>query len=206
MTQPLIIGLGHAKRVGKDTLAQMVSTNIRAARPDWKVRIVGFADKLKDICEQLYGWDGLRDKDFYNTEEGAALREVKLPEIGLTPREIWIRMGTPAVREQVYQQTWIECALRPVDPPDVLIVPDVRFPNEAYRIKALEGLLLKVERPGYEPANDVADRALAAYLGWHAIVHNDGDLDLLDHKAATIAAHVCGGYPISTLPIMLGGQ
>jgi len=186
----ILVGFGHAKRVGKDTIAEMLKTHLRKYRPDWDMRTVGFADKLKEIAHDLYGWAGLKDKDFYNTPEGAALREVVLPAIGKSPRKVWIDLGTPAIREQVYDGTWVDYALRPVVEPDVLIIPDVRFPNEATRIADLGGLSILVERPGFYPGNDVADQALAKYLGWDARVLNDGTLEELDHQAEVIAHHI----------------
>jgi hypothetical protein len=132
-----IIGLGHYSRTGKNTLANMIGLELAGQAPGMKVRIISFASKLKDICNQLYSWDGLRDEAFYETEEGAALRDIKLQTLNMTPVEVWIAMGTPAVRENVYQNTWIDYALRGNDESDALIITDVRFPNEVQAIRDL---------------------------------------------------------------------
>jgi len=197
-----IIGFGHSKRAGKDTIAEMVAGHLRTGT-NWSVQMTGFADKLKEVCHNLYGWDGLMGKDFYNTPEGAPLREVPLPTIGKSPRQIWIDMGTPAVRERVYDMTWVEFTLRPANPPDVLIIPDVRFPNEAQRIHELGGILVQVERPGFPAGNDVADQALVGYEGWTAKVTNDRDLQYLDYWAEIIACHVGGAFKDQTLQELL---
>ncbi len=163
----MIIGLGHTKRVGKTYFAKFLREELQ---PHCHVEVTAFATKLKQICHELYGWAGLRDEAFYESGSGASLREVVLPEIGKSPRQIWIDFGTPAVREQVYEPTWRDYVLRQPPKCDVCIITDVRFPNEAQGIKDSGGWLIKIERPGFEPGLDVADQALVGYTGWDKII------------------------------------
>ncbi len=188
MSNPVIVGLGHYSRTGKDTLADMLCEHLLQINPKLRVAKIPFAWKLKEICHELYGWAGLKYPTFYDIPENAHLRDVVLPEIGKTPVEIWVAMGTPAVRENVYQGTWVDYVLRGRRDLDVIIIPDVRFMNEVEAIRERDGVLVKVTRPGVEPRKTVADQAIAGYCGWDLHVVNDGTLeDLREH-----ARHVVG--------------
>ncbi len=187
----MIIGLGHYKRTGKNAFAKFLRDALQA---HCQVRITSFASKLKQICHDLYGWAGLREESFYETEPGASLREVVLPDIGKSPRQIWIDFGTPAVREHVYEPTWRDYILKQPSKCDVLIITDVRFPNEAEGIKATGGKLIKIERPGYAPGLDVADQALIRYTGWDQIVIAL-NLDELQTAAQRLAVEIIQTFP-----------
>lgn len=116
--------------MGKDTVADYMVEWLANMRPALKVKKIPLAWKLKDVCHQLYGHLGLREAEFYDTPEGAALRDQVLLGINKTPVEIWIDMGTSAVREKVWDDTWVEWLKSRTEYYDVIIAPDVRFPNE----------------------------------------------------------------------------
>ena len=189
-----IIGLGHYSRTGKDTFANALVQDI-TNRSGGKTRIkkIPFAWKLKDICHQLYAWDGLREAEFYDTTEGEKFRDIKLPTIGKTPVEIWVAMGTPAVREQVYSDTWIDYLLKSALGLDVLVIPDVRFPNEVAAIRQMGGTLIKVVRPGYGPRPTVADRALIGWTGWDYVIGSSGRMAELSDWASAFGLALEGG-------------
>jgi len=172
-TATLTIGLGHYKRTGKDTFANFLLQACRERDPRFTVGKRSFAYKLKQVCHDLYGWAGLREPEFYETPDGEQYREVVLPEIGKSPRQIWIDMGTKAIRENVYEPTWLDYLLKGQHDLDVMVIPDVRFPNEAEAIRESGGVLVKIVRPGYGPGPDVADRALLGYDGWDYVIGGD---------------------------------
>ena len=198
------IGLGHMKRTGKDTFANFLKLELTSRNISCKK--VSFAWKLKQICFELYEWAGLRAPEFYDTQEGELLREVKLERLisedtpeGLSPRDIWIQMGTNAVREQVYQQTWLNYVLMTDFGVKVVIIPDVRFPNEAQGIKQRGGILIKVVRPGYGPDERPGtpdhlnpDKALMEYDGWDYVVGSSGDIRDLGEIAVQFADWIYG--------------
>ncbi len=163
------VGLGHYSRTGKDTLANaMVDALERRGLVAMKLP---FAWKLKQIAYELYAWMGLREPEFYETDEGAKLRDVKLQPINKTPVEIWIDFGTPAVREQVYESTWVDYVMKSDHNCDVLIIPDTRFRNEVEAIREAGGKHYKILRPGYKPRpTSVADNALIDYDGWDRVI------------------------------------
>ena len=103
----LFIGLGHYKRTGKDSFANYLIDELTDLNPRLKVLKRSFAWKLKQVCQRTIcvgrtypGCGFLRDQG------REVLREVVLPQLGRSPRQIWIDFGTKAVRDQVYHHTW----------------------------------------------------------------------------------------------------
>jgi hypothetical protein len=183
--------LGHYSRTGKDTLANWA---VYFAKEEWQLNVkkVSFAWKLKDIAHQLYGWAGLREPEFYETPEGAKLRTVTLDGIGLTPIEVWVQLGTNAIRENVYQDTWIDYRLnQDYRGVDLLIIPDARFFNEI-EVFVDEGEKrgwdvkhAKVYRHGYGPKDTQPDRELMQYDGWDTCF--GGTMDDLKEQGRAVA-------------------
>ncbi len=186
-----IIGFGHRKRTGKDQAAKFLTTILKQNCPKLNVRKTSFAWKLKDVCHQLYAWAGLREPVYY--ENHPETRETKLPEIGLSPREIWIQLGTPAIRKQVYDGTWVEYCLRSNTDADILVITDLRFPNEFQAIQNLNGDCIKVIRESIPDTDDVADTALAHIPDekWDQIIYNNGDLGDLFDLMESLAGILC---------------
>jgi hypothetical protein len=182
-----IIGLGHYSRVGKDTFANYLVDALHEYNPRLTVVKRSFAWKLKEITHELYAWAGLREPEFYEGE-GAALRQVKLPLLGLTPVEVWVKFGD-AVRNNVDMDTWLNYLLH-LPSCDVLIIPDVRFLNEVDAIREVGGKLYKIVRPGFGPLNTPADKALADYTGWDATFGEDGSILSLQHAATRVAKEI----------------
>ena len=135
--------------------------------------------KLKQQCYELYAWAGVMPPEHYETKEGEKDRDVKLPALGMTAVELWVAFGTKAIRNNVHDRTWLDYLLKTDHQCDVLLIPDIRFPNEADAIKEMGGLAIKVVRPGYGPRKTVADRALLGYDGWDYVIGAEGTMDSL---------------------------
>ncbi len=199
----IILGIGHYSRTGKDTFANALVTILR----EMGIVRVGrrsFASKLKEVTHELYAWAGLQDEAYYNDPAHEHERDVKLPALDLTPVEVWVQFGTPAVREQVYDGTWIDYLLRTDHNLDVMIIPDVRFPNEIQAIREAGGYLTKIVRDGYGPKMTVADLALLYYTKWDNVIGDrpagvvDG-IKNLQHWAARYAACIVRGENLQTI-------
>ncbi len=200
MTQ--IIGLGHYSRTGKDTFANALVDALRERHPSIKVGKRSFATKLKDVTHQLYGWAGLQDEDYYNDPEHEHERTVVLPGLDMTPVDVWVKFGTLAVREQVYDPTWVDYVLEGDNGLDIMITPDVRFFNEVEAERAKDAHLIKIVRPGYGPRMTVADLALIDYTGWDNVIGDHRGTDgmaLLRRWADMYARVLLGEAPWSTV-------
>ena len=182
---PLIVGFGHRRRVGKDTLAGMVRDRLNEA--GIRVSRDAFAWKLKDVARKVFDYAGLGPADLYEREPER--REIVLPAIGKTPRQIWIEMGN-ALRS-VAPDVWIRGVLdNPAyDSGCVLLISDVRYPNEVDAIRERGGMLVKITRAGIPESSDVADSALAGMPDdeWDYRIPNDRGLDELAAMADWLA-------------------
>ncbi len=148
----IVIGFGHYSRTGKDSTANYMIECLDEYKSSIRVVKRSLAWKLKQVCFELYGWAGLMPPEHYETKEGEKDRDVRLPLLNnMTPVEVWVAFGTKAVRNNVYDRTWLDYLLKTDHGCDVLIIPDIRFPNEADAIREMGGLAIKVVRPGYGP-------------------------------------------------------
>lgn len=184
--RPLVVGLGHRRRMGKDAAASILYSTLQASGHACAIRY--FAGPLKRICHELYGWAGLEAADHY--DKYPADRDRILPAIGKSPREIWIDFGTPAVRGHVWDASWSQYLIHHLPGVDVVLVPDLRFPNEIEAIREVGGLVFKVDRPGIPHSSDAADSALAEFAGWDGLIENQGNLTYLQNYALSPAIEI----------------
>lgn len=166
-----IIAFGHRREVGKDTAATFLVSYLRTNKKGISVRKLGFASKLKEISHSLYSWAGLKDEEYY--EQNYKEKEVVLPTLGKTPRQIWIEVGN--YMRQVHNDTWLAYLFLGVKA-DYMILKDLRFPNEAEAVKKHGGLVIRIDRASVQKHDDYADSALAEYKDWDYVWENNGSL------------------------------
>jgi len=167
-----IIAFGHRKRVGKDTAAKFLDTHLRCH--GLRSVKLSFASKLKEVCYSMFHWAGLQPGIFYEDDKNAHLREVVLPLIGKTPRQIWIEVGNKM--REVYADVWIDNALLGSGSAQLVIITDLRFANEAKKVHSLGGKIFKITRPDVPVSDDASDCALDGFTGWDGVLENNGDL------------------------------
>lgn len=180
-----IVGLTGNKGAGKDATGRILEEQ-------GFVR-VGFGDALKDLCNQLWGISLLQLYD-------PLLKEVVIPRLGLSPRQVMQRFGTEVVRS-VHKDTWVMRLVDQVqsgrvrvplpsreDPlyfgfvdGDKFAVIDVRFHNEAQALRACDGQILRIVRPGCIVDDHQSETELGDILA-DGVIHNDGSLDDLRFK------------------------
>lgn len=178
-----IIAFGYKKGTGKDTAARFLNTILRMDN-GLMIKQISFAAKLKDVSHQLYGWAGLHPGVYY--ESHRAEKEIILPQIGLSPREIWIGVGNKL--REVYQDTWIHFALHGVNA-DILIITDLRFRNEFEAIVKNGGITIKMLRSDISLGTDAAEVELdnVPDSQWKYVVNNNGTLKDLYSKMEKFA-------------------
>ena len=186
----MIIALGHYSRTGKDTFVNECIHEIRRIDPTIPCHKLSFAWKLKDICHQLFQGFGLEPPEFYESEVGAAQRDIPLGVIDLTPVEIWIEVGNKL--REVYPEVWRDYVMHNRQP-GITFIPDCRFFNEveAVREDSHENVLIKMVRPGRQPRDSRSDRELLAYDGWDFVLGGD-NVDAVIQSAREFAAWLAG--------------
>lgn len=178
-----IVAFGHQKNVGKDTAAKFLTTHARTILGFSTVRKIGFADKLKSICFELYSWAGLMPGPFYEEPHTRHLKEIVLPLIGKSPRRIWIDFGQ-STRERVYNETWSDYLFMGQQY-DLMINSDLRFPHECDAIHKRGGKVYLIERPSIPHTSDEADDPLLGYPGWDGKILNDSDFGVFYARTIT---------------------
>jgi len=167
---PKLIGLGYRARAGKDTVGAILEQS-------FGYEPIAFADTLKQLCYGLVE----------SSDSGDDFKE-NVQLCGLTGRQLLIAVGK-ALREHVSPNVWID-ALNihgALDYYGRVVITDVRFPNEAAKIKELGGILIEVRRPGLPDDLDETETAGAAIKWDHTIV-NAGSLEDLEVMVATLLA------------------
>lgn len=177
-----VVAFGHRSRVGKDTCVKYLSTIL--STQGYKVQHIAFATALKDTCFQLYGWAGLKRAIHY--ENHPEDRQVILPLIGKTPVQIWVEVGN-ALRG-VYENTWVDLALKTQYKSDFILFSDLRYPNEIVAVEAAGGYHFKVNNSRATVLDTVADNALQGYADWFGYIMNEGTLHDLNVSIEKLAA------------------
>lgn len=97
-------------------------------------------------------------------------------------RRTLIRTGTEAGRELIGDDVWVDALMASLDPESNYTMTDVRFPNEADAIRANNGMVWWVSRPGVGPANDHASENSLADYDFDLVICNDGTLEELESQ------------------------
>lgn len=117
---------------GKDTTANLLKQSLEA---DGKsVLITHYADLLKYICKQFFGWNGEKDK-----HGRQLLQHVGTDVIRASMPDFWVDFVASVLR--LFPNHW-----------DYVLIPDCRFPNEIEVLKKadFDVIHIRVERPGFQ--------------------------------------------------------
>lgn len=115
---------------GKDTVAEMMRQKLISGGK--RALVTHYADLLKYICRNYFGWDGRKD------EKG---------------RQLLQYVGTDVVRKQ-NPTLWVDFVAMILsyfgENWDYVIIPDCRFPNEIDQIReTFDTVHIRVERPNF---------------------------------------------------------
>ena len=183
----LIIGLTGKMKAGKDTVADII---IESFKHKAFAKKISCADPLKRLCIEFFG---LHEKDVY-TQEG---KESWNYTWGMTNREVLQKIGTDAMRNNFHQDVWAICLKSALedemnietqaggDMERVIIVPDVRFNNEAQAIIDLGGYVFEVTRPGLEADDHASEQGIGRE--WiDTTINNDSTIEDLKVKVTKL--------------------
>jgi hypothetical protein len=183
-TPPTLIGVIGKKRSGKDTFASALTEEAGWTK-------VAFADALR---EAALGLDPLVGEVFYwrtgddspRLHPAARLSEVVetlgwerakdyIPEVRRTLQ----RLGAESVRA-LDPDFWIRAARASVEASvNPVVMPDVRYPNEAEAIRSWGGILVRVVRPGRETVDEhSSETALDGYNADYSVSNESTIEDL----------------------------
>jgi len=182
--ESLIIGFGGAAGHGKSTCSNIAEQWF--LENGYSVKVISFADKLKEVCKIMFR---LSEKDL-NTQIG---KSTYRNHIRTTPREIMQKFGTEVCREGIIRHlptfseggrtiwTWnverdiLEC------PADVILIPDVRFPDELQMLRNFGCIFINVIRE-HEVATDDKHSSETGLPDADYVIMNDGLMTDLEEK------------------------
>lgn len=193
----VIVGFGHVARAGKDTAANALVHRLGFRR-------VGFADPLKALAygtdflldASRAGFGPLRISDVVRPGDATTWEKAKndydetrrfLEALGLAGREV---LGA---------DVWVDALLDSLGASDRIVIPDVRYPNEAIAIQARGGIVVRVDRPWHsaDPAARPSEAHLLDWHGWDDVLVNDGGTSELRNKAVRLVGE---HFPVPVPP------
>lgn len=173
-----VVGIGHLSRAGKDSAAT-------ALQRDLGYRRIGFADKLKELALEC---DPLVTTATQASNVGAGRGRLKWVVHGLTwegakdsypeVRNFLINLGE-GCRKVLDSDIWVNAVLDGVKKDENVVIPDVRYENEAEAIQKAGGFVIRIDRPGATPSG-LSDNYLTDWDGWDAVIVNDGTVQDLE--------------------------
>lgn len=212
----MIIGLGHKKQVGKDTIAKILLYIISKENEGFLINkkdllqclyksyynfnstkwiSMSFADKLKEVASIVFD---IR-KEYWNDP---SIKASLINNYNLTGRDILQKIGE-SFRKEISPDIWVDSLFSRYDnlnyreySGDVvkpnLIITDVRMPNEAQAIKDRGGILIRVDRETGYKDNHISETALDDYQDWDYIIDNNGTLEELINKVKELYDRTAG--------------
>lgn len=130
-----ILGITGKMFSGKDTVAEFLHFAFRNSR------ITSFAYPMKQMMIDYFGFT---HDDLYTIEGKNSYNDFW----GMTNRDALQKIGTECFRNNFHTDTWLKTMEVNIinNPTKLIIIPDVRFPNEAELVHALDGSILKIVR------------------------------------------------------------
>lgn len=201
--QPLILGFGHKARQGKDEAAKTI---VRERGDRYQIVTIAFADALRkyvnDTCEQLITTGYARHHqdalEIMCLGWGAEFDEhAPIDDVYPHGKQRKLLQAVGQGRRDEDPDYWVdrwEEALADINA-DVIIVTDMRYPNEMQRINSRAGQTVKFTRRGYqgltpEAAAHISETILDGAQFHHYIEVADGEVDKLRSKALALFDYI----------------
>lgn len=168
--EPKLIGLTGKARSGKDTVGSILAEQYGAQR-------LSFAEPIRNMLRAL-------PLELSYEHFHGSLKEVELPVLGKSPRQMMQTLGTEWGRVCVNNDIWLKLAAVQLDAWKEAglnaVITDVRFENEAHLIRQRGGIVWHIRREGIQ---DVAAHASEAGVAFHegdVVINNNGSLSDLE--------------------------
>jgi hypothetical protein len=154
----LVIGFGGPIGSGKNTAAAIANRLLVGVAPRDEM---GFADAVKAIAREQFGWDGIKDA------KGRRLLQVLGTEAGRAYNpDLWVEKMQQAIYER--------------DPDSIILITDCRFPNEVDFCNRHGYTILMANRTtANEGIADHASETSLVMCDWRDVINNAGTLDEL---------------------------
>ena len=160
-----VICISAKAQHGKDTAAGILKQHVESKGE--KALIIHYADLLKFICKQFFGWDGEK-----NEAGRTILQYIGTNVVGAKRPEYWAEWVVSFLK--LFETEW-----------DYVLIPDCRYPIELEVTgDAFKTWLIRIVRPGFDNGltadqlQHSSETAMDNYP-FDVTILNDGNLDLL---------------------------
>ena len=175
-----LLGVIGLKNSGKDTVGDYLVSQFGFTK-------YAFAHPVKQVCKTIFS---LSDEQL----ENRVLKEKKDPRWGISPREMFQRVGTdfgqftifkifPELKEKLsYRELWVKIFEQWYNENSNLdiVVTDVRFKHEAKKIKEMGGQIIKINRKLGENDSHISEMELNEISKEHIDYEIDNNYKLVD--------------------------
>ena len=199
-----IVGFAGPKQSGKSTGAMVFADN--AWDSGLTIRLQGFADLMKVSAARSLGFDRPSDELIELMDSIKLSGTVSLKYIdphtntetlhALSGREYLEWYGTEGHRDLFGEEFWVNQLFDSLDQEDVdvLIIPDVRFGDEATEIIKRGGDIIKIARNGQEYGEHSSDQDLDNdyVTAW---IDNSGTMLEYEEAVEQLARHILSERP-----------
>jgi hypothetical protein len=173
---PNLIGLySPAMGCGKTTVAQHLIDQ-------YDYTPIRFAGPLKDMLRTLLVHMGVREEHLRRYTDGD-LKETNLPGFDITARRALQTLGTDWGRAYVHPEVWVriasDMASNLIKTGGLVVIDDMRFPNEYEAVKALGGQVWMVTRPGATITQRHSSEGKLDGHKFDLTIHNRGSVEYL---------------------------
>lgn len=164
-----LVGIAGRMSVGKSAVAQMLQET-----RDYEG--VSFAKPLKEMARVLLvnlGYSPLMI-DFHFSHKFSVI-----PHLGVSMRHVLQTLGTEWGRNLLDHSLWVDLAdfkIRESMAYADVVIDDVRFEDEAAFIRAHDGLVIHLRRPGSAAASDHVSESGITVGARDVVIVNDGSL------------------------------
>lgn len=173
----MLIGLGHRKQSGKDTIAEYLVTK-------YGFRRLAFADLLKVLCGNVFGFSHAQ---LYGDQH---TKEANDPRFGFSPRHAMQTLGE-GMRTMFGPDVWLHAIASSLGDPRFphTVLSDVRYPNEANMLRRRGAILVRVDRPT-EATHDAhsSEHSMDTY-DYDTVLRNDHDIPKLYSAVDSLLAY-----------------
>lgn len=171
-----LIGIAGKARSGKDTIAKHLWSRHGFLR-------IALADPLKSAAQAMFA---LSNEQTWDDN----LKEIEIPHWGMSPRQMFQRLGNDAVKpvfgEDLWLKRWLITYAGFYNSDDV-VVPDIRFDHEAAMIRGREGIIIHLYRENAQQVSPHVSENGVTYREGDIVLGNNSTIDdLIDLVDAVV--------------------
>ena len=179
----LLIGLHGLARTGKDTAATYLAAH-------YALLSYAFADPLKAALANMFS--------LTTAHIEGALKELPLPAIGKSPRQLMQLLGTEWGRNLVHDQLWLLLAEQHIANQlecdqtrySGIVIRDVRFENEARWIRSQGGYVVHILRGDAQQVAAHSSEARLHVADHDVVINNEGSINEFYSELNSLMIHL----------------